>query len=153
MRRRIAEANPEDGILGEEFPERPGSSGYRWILDPIDGTKSFIHGVPLFGTLVAVEHDGRGVVGVVLIPALDECVYAATGQGAWYTIAGSSPRPARVSTRRRFVRRVVSHERSGQFHHDQPARTFMTAWNRVRGWLAPGATATATSWWPPAAPN
>jgi histidinol-phosphatase len=102
LRRRIAEAIPEDGILGEEFPERPGSSGYRWILDPIDGTKSFIHGVPLFGTMVAVEHGGRGVIGVVLIPALDECVYAAEGQGAWYTVQGSPRRPARVSTRARL---------------------------------------------------
>ena len=102
LRRRIAEAICEDGILGEEFPERPGSSGYRWILDPIDGTKSFIHGVPLFGTMVAVEHDGRGVVGVILIPALDECVYAAQGQGAWYTVQGQSRRRARVSTRSRL---------------------------------------------------
>ena len=47
LRRRIAEAFPEDGILGEELAERPGASGFRWILDPIDGTKSFIHGVPL----------------------------------------------------------------------------------------------------------
>ncbi len=55
MRARISERFPDDAILGEEFPERPGTSGYRWILDPIDGTKSFIHGVPLYGTLVGVE--------------------------------------------------------------------------------------------------
>jgi len=98
LRRRIAEEFPEDAILGEEFPERPGSSGYRWILDPIDGTKSFIHAVPLFGTMLAVEHEGRSVLGVVLIPALDECVYAAEGQGAWHTVKGGPPRPARVSS-------------------------------------------------------
>jgi len=98
LRRCIAEAFPEDGIFGEEFPERPGTSGYRWILDPIDGTKSFIHGVPLFGTMIAVEHEGRSVLGVILIPALDECVYAAEGQGAWYVFQGGTPRPARVSS-------------------------------------------------------
>jgi len=98
LRRRIAEGFPEDAILGEEFPERPGTSGYRWILDPIDGTKSFIHGVPLFGTMIAVEHDGRSVLGVIRIPALDECVYAAEGQGAWYEVKGSQPRPANVSS-------------------------------------------------------
>ncbi len=119
LRRRIAEAFPEDGILGEEFPERPGSSGFRWILDPIDGTKSFIHGVPLFGTMVAAEHDGRSVLGVILIPALDECVYAAEGQGAFYTVQGSSPRPARVSTRARlsdglFVTSEVANFRTAQ---------------------------------------
>lgn len=97
LRRRIAERFPEDGILGEEFPERPGSSGYRWILDPIDGTKSFIHGVPLYGTLIGVERDGRSVLGVDLIPALDECVYAAEGQGAWYVGQGRVPQAARVS--------------------------------------------------------
>ena len=52
LRARIAEQFPDDGILGEEFGEQPGTSGFRWILDPIDGTKSFIHGVPLYGTLV-----------------------------------------------------------------------------------------------------
>src|SRR5258708_5899700 len=55
LRERITAAFPDDGILGEELGERAGTSGYRWILDPIDGTKSFIHGVPLYGTLVGVE--------------------------------------------------------------------------------------------------
>lgn len=97
LRQRISEAFEGDGILGEEFPEQPGTSGYRWILDPIDGTKSFIHGVPLYGTLVGIEHDGEPAAGVILIPALDECVYAASGQGAWYVAGGKPPRPARVS--------------------------------------------------------
>ena len=57
LRERIAAAFPDDAILGEEFPDRPGTSGYRWILDPIDGTKSFIHGVPLYGTLIGLEHE------------------------------------------------------------------------------------------------
>jgi histidinol phosphatase-like enzyme (inositol monophosphatase family) len=98
LRKRIAGAFPDDGILGEEFPERPGSSGFRWILDPIDGTKSFIHGVPLYGTLVGIEHQGQSVVGVNLISALDECVYAASGGGAWYVRGDREPAPARVST-------------------------------------------------------
>jgi histidinol phosphatase-like enzyme (inositol monophosphatase family) len=97
LRRRIAEALPEDGILGEELPERPGASGFRWVLDPIDGTKSFIHGVPLYSTLIGIEHDGRSVVGVILIPALGECVYAAEGSGAWYAMGDQPPLPARVS--------------------------------------------------------
>src|SRR5262245_20769273 len=84
LRRRIGEAFADDGILGEEYPDQEGKSGYRWILDPIDGTKSFISGVPLYGTLVAVEHENRGVVGVIHIPGLDETAYAARGQGAWY---------------------------------------------------------------------
>jgi histidinol phosphatase-like enzyme (inositol monophosphatase family) len=99
LRQRISERFPDDAILGEEFPERLGSSGYRWILDPIDGTKSFIHGVPLYGTLVGVEREGESVIGVILIPALEECVYAAIGQGAWYVSGSDPPRLARVSDR------------------------------------------------------
>jgi histidinol phosphatase-like enzyme (inositol monophosphatase family) len=97
LRTRIIESYPDDAILGEELGEVAGTSGYRWILDPIDGTKSFIHGVPLFGTLVAVEHGGEGAVGVIRIPALDECVYAAKGLGAWYTRGSAAPVKTRVS--------------------------------------------------------
>jgi len=97
LRERIAAAFPDDGILGEEFPERPGRSGFRWILDPIDGTKSFVHRVPLYGTLVGVEHEGQSIIGVVVLPALDEYVYAARGQGAWHVTGNRPARPARVS--------------------------------------------------------
>src|SRR5579871_2794181 len=68
LRAGIAREFPGDGILGEELGEQPGTSGFRWILDPIDGTKSFIHGVPLFGTLVGVEFDGQCVIGVCHFP-------------------------------------------------------------------------------------
>ena len=98
LRQRISEQFPDDAILGEEFGEQDGTSGYRWILDPIDGTKSFIHGVPLYGTLVGVEHNRQSVIGVVVIPALDQCAYAMTGGGAWFSRGGAVPRPARVST-------------------------------------------------------
>jgi len=97
LREEIGSAFPEDGILGEEFGEREGTSGYRWILDPIDGTRSFVHGVPLYGTLVAVERERRSVAGVIRMPALDETVYAARGEGAWRQKGGDDPVPARVS--------------------------------------------------------
>jgi histidinol-phosphatase len=97
LRKRIAAAFPHDAILGEELGEQAGTSGYRWILDPIDGTKSFISGVPLYGTLIGIERDGRSVVGVIRVPGLDEMVYAAKGQGAWYVKGSAPPRPAHVS--------------------------------------------------------
>ncbi len=97
IRKCLAEKYPHDAILGEEFGEQAGTSGYRWILDPVDGTKAFIHGVPLFGTLIGVEHQGRCVVGVCRMPALNEVVYAAIGHGAWWQIGSESPRPAKVS--------------------------------------------------------
>lgn len=101
LRELIAAAFPDDAILGEEFGEHPGSTPYRWILDPIDGTRSFIHGVPLYGTLVAVEdlRTGEAVVGVIHMPALHgETVYAARGLGAWHARGDAAPVPARVST-------------------------------------------------------
>lgn len=98
LRQRIAAVFPDDGILGEEHGEQPGRSGYRWIVDPIDGTKSFISGVPLYGTLIGVEFEGRSVVGVIRAPALDEMVWAAVGQGAWSQRGPSPPAPARVSS-------------------------------------------------------
>lgn len=97
LRQRIAAAFPQDGILGEELGEQPGNSGFRWILDPLDGTKSFIHGVPLFGVLIGIEHAGQSRIGVIDLPATDEMVYAAQGQGAWHVRGSQSPQPARVS--------------------------------------------------------
>lgn len=97
IREQLEISFPQDAILGEEFPDKPGTSGFRWIIDPIDGTKSFIHGVPLFGTLIGVEYEGRCDVGVARFPALDEVVYAARGSGAWWQRGTESPRRARVS--------------------------------------------------------
>jgi histidinol-phosphatase len=75
---------PHDAILGEEFGEtRPGAER-RWILDPIDGTRSFARGVPLYGVLLAVEEAGEAIVGVLHFPALSESVYAARGEGCWW---------------------------------------------------------------------
>ena len=100
MRERIAQWFPDDAIVGEELGEQPGASGFRWILDPIDGTKTFIGGVPLYSTLVGVERDGEPLIGVIYIPALDEGVYAARGGGAFHFRGSSTPVPARVSGRR-----------------------------------------------------
>ncbi len=88
---------PDHAILGEEFGEHPGASDYRWIIDPIDGTKSFVSGVPLYGTMVAIE-DRRlrdAVVGVVHLAALGETVCAGRGLGASW-----NGRPTRVASTR-----------------------------------------------------
>lgn len=97
IRTSIERKFPGDGILGEEFPEESGTSGFRWIVDPIDGTKSFIHGVPLYGTLIALEHGGESVLGVIRMPALDEMVYACRGTGAWHVRGRGEPRRAWVT--------------------------------------------------------
>src|SRR5262245_65634989 len=64
LRARIEAERPGDGVVGEEYGETEGSVGRRWILDPIDGTKSFVSGIPAWGTLIALEQDGGQVVGV-----------------------------------------------------------------------------------------
>ena len=89
---------PLDGVLGEEFDDKPSKNGYRWILDPIDGTKPFIYGVPLFGTLIGIEFEGRMVAGVCRMPALDEVIYASEGAGAWWKIGDAAATRARVSS-------------------------------------------------------
>ncbi|MDP6823880.1 MAG: inositol monophosphatase family protein [Dehalococcoidia bacterium] len=98
---------PDDSILGEEFGEQSGRTGYRWYLDPVDGTESFVRGVPLWGTMIGLEFDGQPAAGVVVFPALGEIVWAGSGLGAWWanhlaplqegeTLPGEI-RPARVS--------------------------------------------------------
>jgi histidinol-phosphatase len=97
IRKQIATHFGDDAVLGEEFGETAGTSGYRWILDPLDGTKSFIHGTPLFGTLIGLEHEGKCVVGVCHFPVLGETVWAARGSGAWWKTRDQQPIPAKVS--------------------------------------------------------
>ena len=97
LRELITAEFPEDGIIGEEFPAKTGTTAYRWILDPIDGTKSFISGVPLYGTLIAVQHNQQSVIGIIEMPALDEQVFAATACGAWHVRHNNPPQRANVA--------------------------------------------------------
>jgi len=97
IRDALAAEFPEDGILGEEFDDVDSHNGYRWIVDPIDGTKPFIYGVPLFGTLLGIEFEGRMVAGVCRLPALDEVIYAAEGDGAWWKIGNADAQRASAS--------------------------------------------------------
>lgn len=92
LRQIILARFPDHAILGEEEGESHGAAPYRWILDPIDGTKAFITGVPLYGTLIGVEKEGVPVVGVIYLPALDDMVAAADGLGCTW-----NGRPCRVS--------------------------------------------------------
>ncbi len=97
IRKLIQAAFPDDAIEGEEHAQTPGTSGYNWIIDPIDGTYSYIHAVPLYGTLIGLEHNGDLALGVIHMPALDETVYASKGRGAWHRLGGADPVPARVT--------------------------------------------------------
>jgi histidinol-phosphatase len=83
-RQLIGNRFPGDAILGEEEGETRAGAARRWIVDPIDGTRAFVRGVPFFGVLVALEIDETAVLGVMHFPALGETVYAARGLGCWW---------------------------------------------------------------------
>jgi len=82
IRDRLAQVRPDDGVLGEEFG-MAGGGARRWIIDPIDGTKNFVRGVPVWASLVALEVDGIVTVGVASAPALGRRWWAARGEGAF----------------------------------------------------------------------
>ena len=92
IRAALRESCPEDGLLGEEGALHSGTSGRRWLIDPIDGTRSFAAGVPLYGMLIALEVEHEPVLGCCHFPALGETLVAARGAGAWH-----DGRRARVS--------------------------------------------------------
>ena len=83
LRVEIEKRYPDDAIHGEEEADKPGTSGRRWIIDPIDGTKAFTRGVPLYCNLLAVEDTDGVAIGVINLPALGETVYAGRGLGCW----------------------------------------------------------------------
>ena len=101
LRGELARRYPADAVEGEEYGTTEGTSGRRWVIDPIDGTRTFVRGVPLFATLLALIDETGPAVGVAHIPALDETVTAGRGRGAHHHCAGEV-RPARVSERRRL---------------------------------------------------
>lgn len=74
---------PGDGFLGEEYGEQAGTTGFRWIIDPIDATKNFVRGIPLYANLVGLEYEGRVVAGVANIPCMNQLYYASLGHGAF----------------------------------------------------------------------
>jgi histidinol-phosphatase len=83
LRRTLLGAFPGDGFLGEESGDTPGTSGFRWIIDPIDGTRSFVRGIPIWATLVGLEYRGEQVAGVCELPALNQTYRALRGDGAY----------------------------------------------------------------------
>ena len=101
IRARIAEAYPDHGLVGEEYGDQVGRASVTWYIDPIDGTHNFMRGVPLFGTLLAVEADGELQLGVMSAPALGGRWYARRGGGAWAVgsigAEAGVPRPIHVS--------------------------------------------------------
>ena len=134
---------PDDGLLGEEFGATDGASGLRWIVDPIDGTRSFIHGVPLYGCLLAIEATGAALrdhhtlMGVIHMPALKETVWATIGGGAWWQRGDDEPAPARVSSTSRLADAMLAYTSNDYFRatrQTEVLNAFLARCGHSRGW-------------------
>ncbi len=133
IRKRIETHFPDHGILGEEFGESLNeNASHRWIIDPIDGTKAFTHGVPLYGVLLGLEIEGRIEVGAAYFPALDEMLAAASGLGCWW-----NGRRARVSPKRALKESIVTTTSPTSFERLGKQETWQRLVNAcwfARGW-------------------
>ena len=123
VRARIEQAYPSHAIIGEEFglKESQGTS-HRWIVDPIDGTKSFMRGIPLYAVLIGLEIEGQVAAGAAYFPALDEMIAAADGLGCWW-----NGRRAHVSITEQLNRSWVTSTSPGGMKN--PAKA--AAWQRL----------------------
>lgn len=132
LRQIITSQYPDHAILGEEYGESNPSSPFRWIVDPIDGTRSFIHGVPLYSVLIGLEVEGELVVGVAYFPALNEMVAAAKGMGCTW-----NGRPCRVTTTPRLADALICYtdERTfAPYGYEAHRQRLVSACGTLRGW-------------------
>ncbi|MEU1205783.1 histidinol-phosphatase [Nocardia sp. NPDC005825] len=97
VREVLAAERPDDLVLGEEFGGDAEFTGRQWVIDPIDGTKNFVRGVPVWASLISLLEDGVPVVGVVSAPGLSRRWWAASGHGAWSTFEKGEPKAISVS--------------------------------------------------------
>lgn len=140
IRQRITARFPQHAIVGEEFgADAAPSASHRWFIDPIDGTKSFMRGVPLYAVLIGLEIEGRVEVGAAYFPALDEMLAAATGLGCWW-----NGRRARVSNVAKLEQAWVSftdpgsfekYGRSAAFERLKKAAYHRAGWSDAYGYL------------------
>jgi histidinol-phosphatase len=140
IRSRIEKTYPDHAIVGEEFGMKEMKGGaQRWIIDPIDGTKSFMRGVPLYAVLIGLEIEGQPSLGVAYFPALDEMLCAASGLGCWW-----NGRRARVSDQTDLGRAylsttslgsIIRYNRQAEFDRLLKACYFQTGWSDAYGYL------------------
>ena len=135
LREEITRTHPDDGIIGEEEAPKLSASGREWILDPIDGTKAFTRGVPLYANLLAVEDEHGSAIGVVNIPALGEMVWAGRGRGCYLNGA-----PAGVSSQDKLAGSYVSSSsyenwREDALLHVKRSGAAMRTWGDGYGYL------------------
>lgn len=162
LRRRISEAHPDDSILGEEHDDLVGSSGRTWVIDPIDGTVAFSHGVGTYSNLLFLEDEHGPAVGVINLPVLGETVWAGRGRGCFLdgepTGVGPAPAPPESSTPASLDGSVLCvsafHDWSpAMFGHAQEAGVRLRTWGDAYGYtlVATGRVAAMfdpfLAWW------
>ena len=139
IRAAIEKLFPDDGLIGEEYgaDQADGSSGYRWVIDPIDGTIAFVHGVPLFGTLIGIEHEGQALAGLMEFPIIHERAWAMQGTGAWHRTGDATPVRAKVSTNGVLNESMVCTTSFDYFREHAYPEAYVALGNacrRTRGW-------------------
>ena len=100
IRSMIAARFPDDGVTGEELADTPGTTGRRWVIDPIDGTSAFALRIPMFNVLLAVEDDEGSAVSVISYPMSQDLIYAGRGRGCWHQVNDGPPQRITVSSAR-----------------------------------------------------
>lgn len=120
IRKTVAKHFPNDGFLGEEFGDQPGSSGFRWIIDPIDGTKNFIRHTPIWATLIGLEYRDEQIGGVAYIPVFGQTYRALRGDGAYL-----NDRRIRVSEVPTLSQAVLCYSNLAWFQKAGRERTFL----------------------------
>jgi myo-inositol-1(or 4)-monophosphatase len=140
IRRRIEQYFPRHAIVGEEYGVKEAEAdAARWYIDPIDGTRAFVSGVPLYAVLIGLEMEGQVRVGAAYFPALDEMIAAASGEGCWW-----NGRRARVSNVPELAQSVVAfsdvanfakHGRSGEWERIVQATAYRGGWGDAYGHL------------------
>jgi len=147
LRQRIGNVFPDDAIVGEEHEDEQGTSGFKWIIDPLDGTESFIRKVPIFGTLVGLEKDGAMVAGLCYMPAQREFAWAGQGGGCWW-VPDTTGAPniealrdraqrAQVSPQDKLKEAMIVTSGQGAFHRSGRVEAFTrlrAATRKDRGW-------------------
>lgn len=128
VRTRIEARRPADSILGEEYGETLPGAERRWVIDPVDGTKNFVRGVPVWATLIALQDDGEVVVGVVSAPALGRRWWAARGRGAWTGPSAREARACRVSEVGALGDAFLSYSSAGGWPGDGFDRLLRAVW-------------------------
>ena len=139
IRKAINHAFPGDGLIGEEYGDKDadGTTGYRWVIDPIDGTISFVHGVPMFGILIGIEHDQKPLAGLMEFPMLDERAWAIRGAGAWHQVGHQEPVAAHVSNTNSLAQSMVCTTSFDYFRDHEYPDAYVAlgqACRRTRGW-------------------